>query len=415
MRVPEPPANDRRAAEASSLPHRGHVRRHRRMVFARRFLIVACVLTGARVSLPHLVKAYGNHVLAGLEGYHGRIGDIDIDLWRGRYALVDLRFEKVNGEAKEPFVTAPALELEIQWGGLLRGQIVTEAIVHQPRVAFVLAKTEAGSQTGADSSWAQKLDALLPFRVNRFAVRDGEIRYRDETTEPNVDFFMTDLYLEALGISNVRTEKSGLLPAEVEVAGRPFGTGEFECRLRFDPLADPLRFELDAEIRKVELTDLNDYLRAYGSVDAEAGTLGVFAEFAAADGRLDGYVKTLIAGLALARFGEIENPADAFTALWDAVVGLVAEAFENQPRDRIATVVPVSGSLAKGVDVDVLGVVAGLLRNSFVVALRPALNDDVEVRDLVVGDERQAGADLVRRANLSQGTWQHRAASRSAR
>jgi hypothetical protein len=154
-------------------------------------------------------------------------------------------------------------------------------------------------------------------------------------------------------------------------------------RVRFDPLAEPLRLELDAAARGLELTDLNDYLRSAAGVDAEGGTLDVYAEFATTDGRVEGYVKTLFTDMRLLGTTDIGNPGDALKVLWEAIVAGAATVLENQPYDRIATKVPLRGT-TRGTSADVWTTVGGLLRNAFVVALGPALDDSVELTDMEV-------------------------------
>lgn len=364
---------------------------------------VFAVLLLVRAALPVAVRAYVQRSFERLEGYGGSIADIDVNLWRGTYSIADFQLHKLHGGASEPFFSASRLDLEVQWGALLRGRIVAEAVLHHPRLEFVVGETDADSQTGEDASWARTLDSLLPFQINRFVLRDGEIRYRDTTTEPVVDLYMQDVYLEALNISNVRTEKPALLPAEVEFAGRPLGSGELEGRLRFDPLTDPVRFEFDVAMRKVRMQDLNDLLLAYGDLDAERGTMALFAEFAGQDGHVEGYVKTLFEDLELVSFRDVDTPGEALSLLWDALASVAAEVFENQQRDRFATLVPISMDLERaGTDYDLIALVGSMLRNSFVVALRPALDDSIGLGNFEIDDLDQHHADFARRGNLPE-------------
>lgn len=372
-------------------------RRRRRWRFLRLFAIVFAALLLVRALLPIGVRAYVNRVLARAENYQGDIGDLDLNLWRGAYEIEQPRFFKIVGGKPEPLLEMKRLDLSVQWGALLHGRIVAEATLHHPIANFVLAASKVEQQTGEEASWGKRLEELVPFHINRLVVRDGEVRMRAENTDPPVDAYMTDVYVEALNIANVRDEPPGedgqreALPAEVEAAGRPFGTGEFELRLRFDPLADPLRFDLDASLRDLQVIDLNDFLTAYGSVDAEAGTLSVFAEFAGSEGRTEGYVKTLFDGLQVARFGEIAGPVDALEALWEGLVAVAAEVLENQPHDRLATRIPLRSS-GTGASTDLLATIGSLLRNAFLAALGPAIDDSIELDGMEIVRDEDADA-----------------------
>jgi hypothetical protein len=352
--------------------------------WARTYACVLALVVGVRALLPIVLRAYVNRVLDGTEGYVGRIGDVDIDLWRGAYDVERIELVKPGSDADDPFLRVQRLDVEVEWPALLRGSVVAEATLHHPIVTFVSARSGEDSQTGEESSWAERLDALLPFRLERFVIRDGEVRFVAETTEPPVDLYMTDFYLEALNLSNIRDKETDeVLLAQVEAAGRPFGTGEFEARLRLDPLADPARFELDASLARIQLIDLNDFLRAYGSVDAESGTFEMYSEFAASDGYVEGYVKTLFEEVQLLSFREIDGPEDALEAFWEGLLAIGSELFENQPRDRLATRVPLRGRL-DDVRTAPLAVLGNLLRNAFVAALRPAIDESIELKDLEI-------------------------------
>lgn len=46
-------------------------------------LVLVVLLVVGRAILPSVLKRYVNRTLAGLEGYSGRVSDIDLSLWRG--------------------------------------------------------------------------------------------------------------------------------------------------------------------------------------------------------------------------------------------------------------------------------------------------------------------------------------------
>jgi uncharacterized protein involved in outer membrane biogenesis len=367
-------------------------RRARGLRFARTFAVVFVLLFALRLALPSLVRRYVSDVLAGAEGYTGTIGDLDLNLWRGAYELTDVALHREGGEFERPFIEVERADFSVQWASLLRGRVVAEIVLHQPRVEYVTEASGEEAQTGTDpdpetgeeASWSERIGALFPFRIDRFVVRDAEVRFTHRGIDPPVDLFFTETYLEVLNLTNqIDVSRNQGFMAEAELAGRPFGTGELEARLRFDPLARQPRFELDAVVRNVQMIALNDFLQAYGKVDAEAGTLEIATEFAASGGKVEGYVKTLIEDLQLVSLEEIDGPGDALEALWEGFVSLGAELLENQPRDRIAVRVPLRGELGAA-RTDLVQIVASLLRNAFVVALRPAIDESIELHDIEI-------------------------------
>jgi hypothetical protein len=375
---------------------------HRRAGRARRplvlrylgtFVVAFALLLGLRIALPSIVHRYVSRVLDDPRAYSATVGGLDLNLWRGAYELTDVVIVREGGSFERPFVKVERVDLSIRWTDLLRGRVVSEVVLHQPRIEFVSEASGPDAQTGEETSWSERIGKLVPFRIERFTIRDAEVRFTHRGIDPPVDLFLTDGFLEILNLTNIRQAgRDPELWAEAEAAGRPFGTGEFEARLRFDAAADEPRFELDAALRGVEMIELNDFLQAYGNVDAEDGTLEAYAEFAVSDRKVEGYVKTLIEHLRLARFSEIDDPIDALQTLWEAFVQLGAELLENQPHDRLAVRLPVRGELG-ATSTDLLATVASLLRNAFVIALRPAIEESIEIEDLeiVKAESRERG------------------------
>jgi hypothetical protein len=387
----------------------------------RTFVISFAVLLGLRAAMPFAVRGWVNHVLDGMQGHRGSVEAVRLNLWRGSYELDGLQLFQRGSQTAEPLLEMRRLDLAVQWRGLLRGRVVAEATCHHPILYFArLPAEQAGAvdprargdegeqlKTGTGEPWALHLDDLVPFEINRFVIRDGEVRYRDASVEPPVDLYMTDFYLEALNIANVREKGDPeQLFAEIEAAGRPFGTAELELRLRFDALSDPLRMELDGSVRDVQLTDLNDFLRTYGRVDAEGGTLDVYGEFATTDGIVEGYVKTLFEDMRILRFAEIRGPEDALEALWEGMLALGAEVLENQPHDRLATKVPLRGTTT-ATAADIGTTVLNLLRNAFLTALGPAIDDSVDLRGMEIarsGAPRAADGTASRKRQAPRAT-----------
>jgi hypothetical protein len=112
-------------------------------------------------------------------------------------------------------------------------------------------------------------------------------------------------------------------------------------------------------------------LKAYVNIDVEAGRIAVYSELHSKDGKFNGYVKPLVENLDVLRWKEEdERPAEK---LWEGVIGGVAEIFENQKHDRLATVVPLRGRFNEP-DVNAWKAAFALLRNAFIQALQHGLD-----------------------------------------
>jgi hypothetical protein len=324
---------------------------------------IVLVLVLARLALPHVIKAVVNDRLANMEGYRGRVLDVDVSLLRGAYALDDLMIEKLDEDRRVPFVEVRRIDISLEWVALLRGAIVAELIFEHAELNFVGGR--AGDQTGAENDWRDVVDDLVPITINHLAIHDGDIHYRDFSANPDVDLRLSGLEVEATGLSTVRDADTPL-PARIEARGTVQRSGELVATVRLDPWAERPTFDLDLEMESLDARELNPFLRAYAGVDAEAGHFFLYSELRSNDGRFSGYVKPMAEGLSLFRFGE---SGDLLDQIGDAIVQIVQDVFENHGTDRFATRVPVSGTF-EAIETDGWATFIGILSNTFIQAIQ---------------------------------------------
>src|SRR4051794_16728525 len=60
-------------------------------------LLFGLVLVLARPMMPWAIRWYVNRTLDKSQIYQGRIGEIELSLWRGAYAIRDVRVVKMTG------------------------------------------------------------------------------------------------------------------------------------------------------------------------------------------------------------------------------------------------------------------------------------------------------------------------------
>lgn len=337
------------------------------------FLLLFVLLGGARLWLPVWLTHYVNRQLDRAEGYGGVVHDVDANLWRGAYEIEGLRIDKELAGVGEPLFQAQRFDLSMYWSELVRGSVVGELDVLRPVLQIAAAKDERQAETGKDVAWHERIDALFPFRIERLTIRDGTIHYRDNDAEPPFDLFFTEVWAKAKGLSNRAGAAAEETQARLDVACRPLGSGELVGRLKFDPAARPLRFELDLSIQRVDLRLLNDLLVAWAGFEVERGKMDLFIELAGRDGRVEGYAKVLIEDLSVFEFGELTTPADALDGVWELMVGAAAEVLENQPHNRLATRVEISGTLDDP-NARLWPILGSVLQNAFISALAPGFD-----------------------------------------
>jgi hypothetical protein len=337
-------------------------------------LLVALVagLVGARLYLPIYVRDYVNGVLERNGDYTGRVADVDLALWRGAARIRALEIVKRNGEVPVPLLELPEAAASLEWGALLRhGELVLEVDVLSPALHLVAAPTPEEQQYGEGGRWQETIEALTPIRIDRLGVRDGRVHYHDFHSEPKVDVALSDLALVAENLTNIRDPEDPL-PAHARLEATPMTAGRLVVTADMDPLARLPRFDVDVELTGMELRPWNDFLRAYAGVDAEAGTIALFAELEARDGRFDGYLKPFVEDLDVLRLDEEQDEQSPLATAWEALVGATAELLENQPTERLATRVPISGTVEQP-ETEFWPTFVNVLRNAFVEAFAPRL------------------------------------------
>ena len=335
-------------------------------------LVVLAVL--ARAAMPYVLLRYVNRTLEDLEGHTGHVDDIDVALLRGAYRIEGVTVRDVDSGASDPLLTIAAIDLSVQWKALLDGAVVGEVALIEPHLnlrARVSSETgaEDDQQLGQEADWTEALDELFPVSINRFEVHDGTIELRPLDGEPPVDLSLTHLNALATNLSTVRDPDKDR-PADFEATATVLESGTWRVEGVLDPLAPSPDARVATRLAGVELRALNPILRTAASIDAEAGTLELVAEMDVADGRFEGYVKPLLRDVEIYDLGEDDE--GLLGQIWEALVGVTAELLENQPKDQLATKIPLEGSLDDP-ETDVWETIWNVLRNAYVEAFRPVL------------------------------------------
>jgi hypothetical protein len=350
--------------------------RRRKIVIA--LLAVVLLLVSARVALPYLVEDFVNDRLAALDAYDGHVSDIDIHLWRGAYSIDGIEIVKTGASRPIPFFRTDRLNLSVEWHSLLRGSIVAEASFVRPEVNLVQGRTEADSQLGEGENWRARLEELFPFRFNTVEVDDGTVRFlapgihtKDAITARHVNGSISNL-------TNV-LESGKEAFADFRVTARVLDDAPATVAGSADPFAAQPTFDVNLEVKKVELPQVNPWLREYIKADAEAGKFELYMELAAADGKFTGYAKPILEDVDIYRSGEAEQ--SALKRVWEGFLDFSANVLENQDADQVAARIPFSGTI-KNPKTSLFAIIASVMRNAFVSAFARSLEGSITLRDV---------------------------------
>ena len=345
----------------------------RLVLYALAFLIVL------RLALPFAVKAYVNKKLNASRDYSGRIGNVNMKLWRGGYRIHQVSIQKKTGGVSAPLFSAREMELSIQWRELFHGALVGEVIMQEPYINIVSGPTDDQTQTGKEQRWDKVIESLFPFKFNRVEIADGEIHFQNPFSKPPVDIYTSHIFATATNLTNVRdiTQK---LPSGLEARALTIGGGKVNLKLQMNLLKPQPAFELNCGLTNVDLVALNDFLRAYGKFDVERGEFALYTSVAADNGSYEGYLKVFFENLDVFAW-EKERKKNILQVFWQAIVGGVTTLLKNHREDRLATKIPISGTYTNS-NVGVLSTVGTLLQNAFIKALVPKLDQHVTVEQV---------------------------------
>jgi hypothetical protein len=355
-------------------------RRHWRWIF-----ILVVLLVAARIALPFAVKAYVNHELNEAKDYAGKIGAVQLRLWRGGYRIHQIEILKRSGGVQSPLFSAREVDLQIAWRDLIHGAVVGEAVLWQPRVNIVAGPTADQTQTGQDERWDKMLESLFPFDLNRVAITNGEIHFQNQFSKPPVDIYLSKIFATATNLSNAREVKEKL-PSGLVASGSTIGGGELNLQLRMNLLQARPAYEVNAALTNVDLTALNAFLRAYGKFDVERGNFSLYSSVAADAGNYQGYFKVFFSHLNIFEW-EKERKKNILEIFWQAIVGGVVTAFKNHPKDQLAAKVPISGTYTNS-NVGLWTATATVLQNAFISALVPKIEQHVTVEQVEATDKK---------------------------
>lgn len=354
-------------------------------------IIVALILF--RIFLPYIVLHYVNKKLENLEEYYGHVEDIDIHLYRGAYEIRDIRIvKKVEKGGKKdtiPFFRSPSIDLSVEWSAIFDGAIVGEISVDDPVVNFVKEKHKGEDVKADTADFAQLVDDLMPITINRFDINNGEVHYHDLEAKPKLDIAMKRIFITATNLTNV-TDSKEVLPATLKGSGEAYD-GKFSLNVKFDGLAKVPTFDLNTEIKDLNLVLLNDMLREYGNFDVKKGTFSMYGEFAAKDNKFGGYVKPFVSDLDVVQWNKEEG--NLAQIAWESLIGTAAELLQNQRKDQLATKIPINGTF-DNTHVNKWRAISYVLRNAFLRALRPSLDNSININDLK-GEEKKTFLEKV--------------------
>ncbi|MEO6184248.1 MAG: DUF748 domain-containing protein [Verrucomicrobiota bacterium] len=321
--------------------------------------------------LPWVVRDYVNRTLDRSHLYSGKIGKLQINLWRGAYSIQDVSISKTTGNVPVPFFAAKRVEFALLWKALLHRRLVGRVLMVRPEINFVDAPSEAETQTGVGGPWLQMIKDLFPFKINSAVIQDGSVHFRTYQKAKPVDVYLSHLEGSIDNLGNIQNDTIPL-GATVQATALAMDEAKFEFKMTLDPFSYRPTFHMATRLIGLDLTKINDLARTYGKFDFERGWFDLVIETDSKEGQVTGYVKPLFRNPKIFSLTDDIKDENVLEFFWQALLGAATNLFKNWSRDQVGTLIPFSGD-ASGNNPDIIATIGNVLRNAFVRAYLPRL------------------------------------------
>jgi hypothetical protein len=238
--------------------------------------------------------------------------------------------------------------------------------------------THSPATAAAEERRAEKVaevsegSAPVPVRIDRVRIEDGRVGLVSWAKDRKFRVFVDDTDFSMTNISS--GFRNG--PAKVIVTGRFMGNGDLSGHATFRDDRKGPDFAVTAKLEGASLPSINELLRAYGKFDVVSGTFSVYSEVKVRNGRIDGYVKPLFKDV------KVYSPAQdkkkpVLKKIYEKIVGGLSHVLENKPREQVATVADISGTL-ENPETGTWPIIVRLVSNAFVKAILPGFIREYE-------------------------------------
>ena len=332
------------------------------------YLLISLVISliGLRAYLPIMIKDYLNQYLeTKVESYTGHIEDFDLSLWRGAYQIEGFTLKKKTSTLTTPFIFIESADISISWKALFRGHFLVDLDVINAKLNFTDDTNNKNKQKGVElkeQTWSSLFDKLVPFNLESLEISGGEINLVNEKLRAPLKLTLNNIHVIAENIHNSKGQE-GKLFSSYEIKALAQKDASFYSIGSFNILSQPLAFDINLKLEKLDLRELNNFLKAYVPLDITSGNLNLYMELASRDSNIKGYIKPMIEDMDV-REGkeEVDNSFKEFG--YEILTAFVNIILQNTKNKTLATKIPIEGSL-KNPDIGIWDGVKLLIKNGF--------------------------------------------------
>jgi hypothetical protein len=210
----------------------------------------------------------------------------------------------------------------------------------------------------------KELRRITPLEVDHIDILDGQAAFIDTSRIERPELWIHDLQLSVESLTT-RLHLADGRPVLLTASGTVANSGQLSLFITAEPFEKGLTFSGRAALIGLQSAELFRFIEPATKVQAPQGTIDIFVEFDCRNGELTGGVKPVLKNVKV-RPTE-KNP---FTVIKAWAANLAVKIFSDrvEPRNAVATVIPIKGTL-NGPDIQLWPTIFGVLRNAFVEGL----------------------------------------------
>lgn len=371
---------------------RRQIRRHK---WLRRIVITLAVLAGLAALIRLIVDPIATHYtrkgLSEAEGFSADFQRVHVTILPPGYEIRRFKLKEGTGGGKrEPLVYVEAARVGLDWREMLHAHLTGSLTLDRPKVIVVrrAPKADKATETAEEkpeseekqparktrSSGLSKLEEslrqVIPMRVDRIDIVDGQFLLRDNTVETTPELWVNRIDATLKNLATRRELANGRA-AKMTLSGRLGRSGAIALKLSADPFATPLKFDGEFSLRDWKLVELYDILQAKADLKATQGTVNLYVKFKVRNGAISGKVKPVLEDVKIESTSE--DVSDRLKG-WVADKALQLSGGDDEKR-AVGAEIPIEGRLDP--DEELWPAVLEIVRNAFAEGIKVGIGDAV--------------------------------------
>ena len=344
-------------------------------------VVTVLLLILARVGAPYAVQYYINQQINQTKGITGQVGDVDLQLYRGAYAVDDIEIYAVDEQSSpKPLLSVKTLDFSLAWSAVLNGNLVTNMVFSQPKVVVYDKDTttpEQNQQVKDERTWIGLANNLVVFSIDTLKIIEGKISLVNQTKKGEIPTYIANINADIKNITNAQNLTKTLVTS-VDVKGDLMGEATLTLVGKLDPFSEQANFDFNMEVQRFSVKQIQTVFNVYTPFDIEAGGIDGAMELAAKSNEVNGYAKAGVYDLSIFSWREdVEKDDDGlFTIIFEGGADLLSAILENDESQLVAARIPIEGTL-DNTDISTFQAVVSVLKNAFFDATKMQVDDIV--------------------------------------